>query len=253
MECGCSGARRSWRWSRSCRSRSASARPRRCSRSSTTLIVRKLPVRAPDELILFRWASGPVQSFDDLNGYGTYTDEGYSSTSFSNFALESLREGLTGKADVVRIREPLQREHRHRRASRTSRRPGGIGELLQRPRRGRCRGPPHRRERRSPSCQPGRGARLRLLAAPVRRWRRDRPSARPQWHAGDHRRRRRPRLPRHDAGGRGAGRHRPDVRLPVGQLPRGRGQSELLVGADDGAPAAGCPARTACSPTPMSS
>ena len=65
-----------------------------------TLIVRKLLVRAPDELILFRWASGPVQSFDDLNGYGTYTDEGYSSTSFSKVALESLREGLTGKADV---------------------------------------------------------------------------------------------------------------------------------------------------------
>jgi predicted permease len=65
-----------------------------------TLLFRKLPVRAPDELVLFRWASGPVPSFESLTGYGAYTEEGYSSTSFSKVAFESLRSGLSSKAEI---------------------------------------------------------------------------------------------------------------------------------------------------------
>lgn len=64
------------------------------------LLFRKLAVRAPDELILFRWASGTVQSFESLAGYGSFNEEGYSSTSFAQVAFESLRDGLKGKAEV---------------------------------------------------------------------------------------------------------------------------------------------------------
>jgi predicted permease len=64
------------------------------------LLVRTLPVRAADELILLRWASGPVQSFNSLNGTGSYTAEGFSSTSFSKIAYDSMRTKLSAKAAI---------------------------------------------------------------------------------------------------------------------------------------------------------
>ncbi len=37
------------------------------------MLFRKLAVRAPEELVLFRWISGPQVPVDSLNGYGTQT------------------------------------------------------------------------------------------------------------------------------------------------------------------------------------
>jgi predicted permease len=64
------------------------------------LLFQKLPVRAPDELIVFRWRSGPVQSFESLNGTGSYNEEGYSSTSFSRTAFEHMHRALARKAEL---------------------------------------------------------------------------------------------------------------------------------------------------------
>ena len=74
-----------------------------------TLLLRKLPVRAPEELVLLRWRSGPVQSFEALTGTGSNNESGFSSTSFSKTAFVTMREKLAqqvqlfGFADLYRV------------------------------------------------------------------------------------------------------------------------------------------------------
>jgi predicted permease len=66
-----------------------------------TLLFRPLPVHKPEELVLFRWISGPELVFDSLNGYGNQTETESSSTSFSWTALDSMQRELADQADVV--------------------------------------------------------------------------------------------------------------------------------------------------------
>ena len=71
------------------------------------LLLRELPVKAPQELALFRWSSGPVSVFESLNG-NTRRDErdfSVSSSSFSKPAFEELRRELSGRADVFGFAE----------------------------------------------------------------------------------------------------------------------------------------------------
>jgi predicted permease len=71
------------------------------------LLVRELPVHAPEQLALFRWSSGPVSVFESLNG-NTHRDErdfSMSSSSFSRPAFDALRRELSGRADVFGFAE----------------------------------------------------------------------------------------------------------------------------------------------------
>ena len=64
------------------------------------LLMRRLPVRAPHELVLFRWTSGPQMVFESLNGSGSQSGEGMSSTSFSRLAYDTLRKQLARDVDL---------------------------------------------------------------------------------------------------------------------------------------------------------
>ena len=67
---------------------------------------RMLPVRNPQELVLFRWVAGPDMSFVDmLSGYGNQSDTESSSTSFSRGAFDALRAQLAPQADVFAFAE----------------------------------------------------------------------------------------------------------------------------------------------------
>jgi len=64
------------------------------------LLLRQLPVRNPQELVLFRWISGPDGPFESLTGYGNQTATESSSTSFSLSAYRTVQENLRSEADV---------------------------------------------------------------------------------------------------------------------------------------------------------
>ena len=66
------------------------------------LLLRELPVRAPEELALFRWTSGPASVFESLNGNSQRNDNDFSitSTSFSRPAFDALRQELSDRANV---------------------------------------------------------------------------------------------------------------------------------------------------------
>ena len=66
-----------------------------------TLLFRQLPVRSPQELVLFRWVSGPELPFESLNGFGTQTSTETSSTSFALNLFESMRSKLADQIEVV--------------------------------------------------------------------------------------------------------------------------------------------------------
>jgi predicted permease len=66
------------------------------------LLLQELPVKAPKQLAVFRWTSGPVSVFESLNG-NTQRDEStfsVTSTSFSRPAFETMRRELADRADV---------------------------------------------------------------------------------------------------------------------------------------------------------
>ena len=65
------------------------------------VLFRPLPVRAPEELLVFRWTSGQAYVFESLNGYSTHDEGGASSTSFSRVAYETMRARLADEIDVV--------------------------------------------------------------------------------------------------------------------------------------------------------
>jgi ABC-type antimicrobial peptide transport system permease subunit len=55
------------------------------------VLLKKLPVRAPDELVIFRWSSGPKPPAAGLRGNWISNADGMASTSFSPPAFEELR------------------------------------------------------------------------------------------------------------------------------------------------------------------
>jgi MacB-like periplasmic core domain/FtsX-like permease family len=61
-----------------------------------------LPVRAPEQLAVFRWSSGPVSVFESLNGNAQRDERDFSvsSTSFSRPAFEAMRGELSDRAEV---------------------------------------------------------------------------------------------------------------------------------------------------------
>ncbi|HSC29609.1 MAG TPA: ABC transporter permease [Vicinamibacterales bacterium] len=69
------------------------------------ILFEKLPVRNPDELVIFRWISGPVFPFDSLSGRSSQTDTETTSTSFSLEAFEAAREQGAAHADVIGFAE----------------------------------------------------------------------------------------------------------------------------------------------------
>ena len=71
------------------------------------LLLRELPVRAPEELALFRWTSGPASVFESLNGNSQRNDNDFSitSTSFSRPAFDALRQELSDRANVFGFAE----------------------------------------------------------------------------------------------------------------------------------------------------
>ncbi len=64
------------------------------------LLLKKLPVRSPDELATFQWSSGPKPPTTSLSGNMTETADGLTSTSFSPSAFHELRRAATGVADL---------------------------------------------------------------------------------------------------------------------------------------------------------
>ena len=64
------------------------------------MLFRQLPVRAPQELVLFRWISGPQAPLDSINGYGEQTETTTSSTSFSLTAYDTARTQLAAEIDL---------------------------------------------------------------------------------------------------------------------------------------------------------
>ena len=71
------------------------------------LLLRELPVKAPHQLAIFRWASGPVSVFESLTGNAQRNEQDFSvsSTSFSRPAFEAMRHALAGRADVFGFAE----------------------------------------------------------------------------------------------------------------------------------------------------
>jgi predicted permease len=79
-----------------------------------TVFFRKLPVKNPDELVIFRWISGKwtagsMMPFESLNGTGAETDAGNSSTSFSFPAFRAMQSeaarfmDIFGFADIYQV------------------------------------------------------------------------------------------------------------------------------------------------------
>ncbi|HVJ28659.1 MAG TPA: ABC transporter permease [Vicinamibacterales bacterium] len=64
------------------------------------MLFQKLAVRAPGELVLFRWVSGPQAPLESLNGYGTQSETESSSTSFSLGAYEAVRSQLAAEVEM---------------------------------------------------------------------------------------------------------------------------------------------------------
>jgi predicted permease len=64
------------------------------------MLVQMLPVRAPEELVIFRWHSGPVFPFSSLNGNASQNDDGLASTSFSLDAFRRVRAEASQLVDV---------------------------------------------------------------------------------------------------------------------------------------------------------
>jgi predicted permease len=69
------------------------------------VLFQKLPIRNPDELVIFRWISGPALPLDSLSGYSSQGDSENSSTSFSRTAYEAAREHGAAHADVIGFAE----------------------------------------------------------------------------------------------------------------------------------------------------
>jgi predicted permease len=65
-----------------------------------TVLFRELPVKAPRELVLVRWTSGPRAPFESLSGYGQQLEAGLSSTSFALVAFERMRDTIADRADL---------------------------------------------------------------------------------------------------------------------------------------------------------
>ncbi len=64
------------------------------------LLLKKLPVRAPDELVTLEWNSGPKPPTTSLSGNMISNAEGFTSTSFSLPAYHQLRSAANGVADL---------------------------------------------------------------------------------------------------------------------------------------------------------
>ncbi len=66
------------------------------------LLRRQLPVKAPDQLAIFRWSSGSVSVFESLNGNAQRDERDFSvsSTSFSRPAFEAMRSELADRAEI---------------------------------------------------------------------------------------------------------------------------------------------------------
>lgn len=64
------------------------------------ILFRTLPVRSPQELVLFRWVSGPELPLESLNGFGSQSETESSSTSFSLRLFDAARATLAREADV---------------------------------------------------------------------------------------------------------------------------------------------------------
>jgi predicted permease len=64
------------------------------------LLFRTLPVPDPQQLVLFRWISGPETAFRSLNGFGVQNESGTSSTSFSYKLFDTSREKLASQVDL---------------------------------------------------------------------------------------------------------------------------------------------------------
>ena len=65
------------------------------------LLLRTLPVRDPQQLVVLKWTAGPVSPFSSLNGNGEQRADGQSSTSFSKVAFEDMRGVVAGRMDLL--------------------------------------------------------------------------------------------------------------------------------------------------------
>ena len=115
------------------------------------LLVRQLPVRAPEQLAVFRWSSGPVSVFESLNGNAQRDERDFSvsSTSFSRPGVRGDAERAVGSSRGVRIRRSVQGQPLGRRPRRRRQRSCRVRQLLQRARPLRRRRPPDHERRRS--------------------------------------------------------------------------------------------------------
>lgn len=64
------------------------------------MLLRSLPVRAPEELLVFQWRSGPTYPYSSLSGYSWGDDTGEASTSFPLQAIEQARARAQDVVDV---------------------------------------------------------------------------------------------------------------------------------------------------------
>jgi predicted permease len=64
------------------------------------MLLRRLPVPAPHQLVRLHWRSGPVFPFSSLNGNASQNDEGLGSTSFSLDAFRQARSRAGGLVDL---------------------------------------------------------------------------------------------------------------------------------------------------------
>ena len=64
------------------------------------ILFRTLPVRSPQELVLFRWVSGIETPFESLNGFGRRTETENSSTSFPLSLYETMQSQLADQAEI---------------------------------------------------------------------------------------------------------------------------------------------------------
>jgi hypothetical protein len=65
-----------------------------------TVLLRKLPVRNPDQLVILRWFTETVLPFESLNGSGAQDESGSSSTSFPLAAYKGMQKATAGLVDL---------------------------------------------------------------------------------------------------------------------------------------------------------
>ena len=133
------------------------------------VLLRKLPVKSPDELVVLRWVSGPDPAVrEPVRARAPATTRSTSARRSPSRPSRRCAPGRAAPRRHLRVRPPLRGQPLERRPRGDRRRPARVGQLLRRARRAAGGGPAAAACRRPPGCAGRRGDQRRVLATALR-------------------------------------------------------------------------------------